>query len=545
MPDILLYLIKANVAIVLFYLGYRLLLRKLTFYHLNRFYLIFAVLFSACYPLVDLPKWLEGGNVVVSEVVYALPEWEVSPVEAISPWAYVLWIIGLVSVFFCLRFLVRLGSLWVIHKQSSPSQWRLFRYRQVFRPVNPFSFWRTIYLNVQQYEQLELEDIFQHEQVHVDELHTFDILLAELLSILCWFNPGVWLLRHAVRENLEFITDRQVLESGIDKKAYQYSLLRASTVQYNPALASNFNLKSIKRRIAMMNAGRSSRLQLGKYVLAVPAIALFVLVFTITNAKQDMVHVDMNYTKLTSGDTVYPSEPTLQEEALEETMNDDVITQVTISTHENIPLDTPANRRVSIRMVSQDSTEGNPLYILDGVEMHDQLLSKMDPDQIHSIHVLKGSSATSLYGDRGANGAVLISSKKNASHTSFSAPNLNDSLAEKVAMIRLAEPGNRNLSAPPRADTAQRVIRALKGRVVGIDANTPDLVVTGRVDTDVAADNVYNALILIDGEQVSSADFRSLSPDQIKTVTVLKGEAAFEKYGDKGKHGVIEIEVAH
>src|SRR5690606_26468156 len=105
---------------------------------------------------------------------------------------------------------------------------------------------------------------------------------AELCSVLCWFNPGMWLLRYAIRENLEFITDRNVLKSGVDKKAYQYSLVDVGrrTGSY-PAIANGFNFNNLKRRIMMMNKEKSSQLQLGRYLLVVPAVAVLALVFTI------------------------------------------------------------------------------------------------------------------------------------------------------------------------------------------------------------------------------------------------------------------------
>src|SRR5690606_10735359 len=103
--------------------------------------------------------------------------------------------------------------------------------------------------------------------------------------VLCWFNPGMWLLRNAIRENLEFATDRRVLGSGVAKQAYQYSLLGAGRqLEAYPAIAHGFNFKSLKIRILMMNKKRSSRLHLGKYLFAVPVIAVFALFFTMSRA---------------------------------------------------------------------------------------------------------------------------------------------------------------------------------------------------------------------------------------------------------------------
>src|SRR5690606_38810810 len=286
MPDSVLYLLKTNLAILLFYLGYRLLLRKLTFYTLNRIYLLFALLFSFTYPLVDLAGLFETPvQELAGEAVYFIPDWEQVPPEAFNGWPLLLGAVGIGAVWFAVKLIIRLASLQRLHGQSRAATWQWFRYRQVFAPIRPFSFWRNIYVNVHNHADGELTEIFKHEQVHVRELHTVDVLLAELCSVLCWFNPGMWLLRHAIRENLEFITDRSVLRSGVDKQTYQYSLLGAGRqLEAYPTIAQGFNFKNLKRRISMMNKQRSSRLQLGKYLFAVPLIAIFALFFTMSRA---------------------------------------------------------------------------------------------------------------------------------------------------------------------------------------------------------------------------------------------------------------------
>src|SRR5690606_15584802 len=194
-------------------------------------------------------------------------------------------LITLGALRFAARLVIRLLSLRRIHRQSHAATWHWFSYRRVFAPIRPFSFWRNIYVNVESHPDSELVEIFRHEQVHASELHTVDVLLAELCSVLCWFNPGMWLLRHAIRENLEFITDRSVLRSGVDKQAYQYSLLGAGRqLEAHPAIAQGFNFRNLKRRILMMNKERSSQLQLGRYLLAVPVIAVLALFFTMSRA---------------------------------------------------------------------------------------------------------------------------------------------------------------------------------------------------------------------------------------------------------------------
>lgn len=99
--------------------------------------------------------------------------------------------------------------------------------------------------------------ILRHEQVHADRCHSLDILAAELLLILCWFNPLAWLYRRLVGANLEYEVDDILLREGIDRKRYQYNLLRVMTAGGSPPLATSYNQSQLKTRILMMNRKES------------------------------------------------------------------------------------------------------------------------------------------------------------------------------------------------------------------------------------------------------------------------------------------------
>lgn len=534
MPEIFVYLIKANVALVLFYIGYRLLLRKLTFYNLNRYYLLFALLFSAIYPLVNLSGWVAEQQVAVADVVYVLPDWQGAPEAPNNAWRYVSVLMWGIAGIFGLRLFLRLASLRAIHRTSTPAQWRQFHYRQVLGQTAPFSFWRTIYLDVEQHGTRELEDIFHHEQVHVDQLHTVDILLAEVCTILCWFNPGAWLLRHAVRENLEFITDRRVLQDGVDRAAYQYSLLKAACGSSNSVLTANFNIRSLKRRIAMMNAGRSSRLHLGKYILMMPAIASCMLIFTITNARPDKGILNV----------------------VEQSVNDEYTTggnegEARVAMAE--PFRSLVQQRDSIKAYSLRSAFDG-LIIIDGKEASKAQLLKLSSEEIKGIEILKDHMATARYGDKGKHGVILLTTK--ASPTPPGSADASgkplifidgvaanegelakldnsqianvDVLKGSAATSRYGEKGNNGV-----------VLITTKSGKISYTADTI-VVVSGRALDD-SVDDASSPLIFIDGERATVAELRALSPDDIKDMYVLKGETATERYGEEGKNGVVEI----
>jgi len=417
MPELIIYLLKANLVIVLCYLGYYFFLRKLTFYNLNRFYLLIGLLVALVYPLINVADFFNRQPYLKPATAYAI-DWgtltnEVSP--KIGPWDILTAIIWIVAVLFALRFSMRLFALWNIHKQSKPSRYTFYQYRKVLLKIDPFSFWKTIYVNPSLHESRDLDDIFKHELTHTNELHTIDVLLVELISVCFWFNPVIWFTRMAIKENLEFITDRKVLESGVDRKSYQYSLVNLMTQQKQSPIANHFNIHALKKRISMMNRKQSSKLNIGKYIFIVPAVAILALTFTVTKAYEEKREIANNLTiekqpvavegtvkkftenkpnKLTYSKTaVRPKQDTTKGKSTAITFKKDTTAQKT-----------------GIR-IRDSKLQGKPLYVLDGKPINEIAMQHVNPNDIESISVLKDSSATAIYGPKAINGVVLIATK--------------------------------------------------------------------------------------------------------------------------------------
>ena len=99
-----------------------------------------------------------------------------------------------------------------------------------------------------------------------------------MLCIINWYNPFAWLLKRSIRQNLEFIADNKVIENGIDKKQYQYLLLKViGNRQFS--IATQFNFSSLKKRIVMMNKSKSAKRQLGRFLFLLPVLAIILLSF--------------------------------------------------------------------------------------------------------------------------------------------------------------------------------------------------------------------------------------------------------------------------
>jgi hypothetical protein len=135
----------------------------------------------------------------------------------------------------------------------------------------PCSFGNIIFIHPNEYDPETYQQILLHEKIHAGGRHTLDILLAELGIIFQWFNPFVWHFRREMETNLEFLTDRNVLRHpGVERMAYQLSLVRVATPGVSLDITSNYNQSLLKRRIVMMNTQDSSRRTAWKYFFLLP-----------------------------------------------------------------------------------------------------------------------------------------------------------------------------------------------------------------------------------------------------------------------------------
>ena len=149
---------------------------------------------------------------------------------------------------------------------------------QVDENIIPFSFGNSIFINQHLHTAEELQEIIRHEFVHVKQKHSVDIIWGEVLCLVNWYNPFAWLLKKSIRQNLEFIADNKVLENGIDKKQYQYLLLKViGNNQFS--IAPKFNFSSLKKRIAMMNKLKTAKLHLVRFLFILPLLAVILLSF--------------------------------------------------------------------------------------------------------------------------------------------------------------------------------------------------------------------------------------------------------------------------
>ena len=285
------YFLKVNVAFVLFYAFYRLLFYKDTFFKLRRASLLAFFGLALLYPLMNIQEWVKEQEPMTEVIqIYSamLPEMTVTPEVVVkTDWkgillsasSYMYW--GVMALLF-VRFFIQLSSILLLAYRSRRTVIHGVPVYRLDKPAGPFSFFKMIFIHPESHSEKEIDEILTHECTHVFQWHSVDVMICELITVICWVNPFAWLLKREVRHNLEYLADNTVIQSGYDCKSYQYHLLGlAHHYQAAATLYNSFNVLHLKNRISMMNKKRSHGIGRTKYLIFIPLAAFLMLLSNI------------------------------------------------------------------------------------------------------------------------------------------------------------------------------------------------------------------------------------------------------------------------
>jgi TonB family protein len=300
------FILESGVSLAMLSLIYVLFLRKETFFKINRWFLLGSVLFSVILPIIKL-RILNPQSVMLAEVT-------VTPyrnmIEAITIYSHdfsgsvenailsanLLIYIYLAGVtFFFGRFLFRIIQVLLIIRRNGVQSANGFKLVMLENETSPYSFLKYVFVSQSLAQNRGYDKMIEHEVEHVKQGHSLDVIILELLTVFQWFNPFMWMLNRAIRENHEFLADQAVLSKGVSKGEYK-SLLINQFVGGQLVIANNFNYSLIKIRIKMMSKIKSSKLAITKIVFGVLVAAALIVVFaceqkeSITVGKENNEH---------------------------------------------------------------------------------------------------------------------------------------------------------------------------------------------------------------------------------------------------------------
>lgn len=257
------FLIKSSVSMLVFLLFYKLVLEREKMHRINRFLLIFALVFSVVIPFVSFELISENPIVKQSIPSYILPEIYIGNQEAETTKLFtsetVFRIIyGLGFLVFLFRFVWNLTSILRRIHESETIKKDGFTLVLIQDEMLPHSFWNWVFVNRNEYENDQInEELFVHEKAHVTQKHSLDILFVEVLQMVFWFSPIIYLYKKAIKLNHEFLADQKVNETFRAVVHYQKLLLQKSVGNSLVPIASNLNYSITKKRFIMMTKSTS------------------------------------------------------------------------------------------------------------------------------------------------------------------------------------------------------------------------------------------------------------------------------------------------
>ncbi len=491
MEDFIVYLGKGAIVAGLFYIVYLGLFQSRKQFTFNRIYLPASLMLSFVIPLITITTvryvesvphyninssaFVANGTGIVDAGAFAL-EW----------YHYLLGLYVLGVVFFMLHFLF--GYFKALSIVRSGENHRVFNTTVCItkEDIHPFSFFNKIVISKNTLDHPDLEMIVNHENIHVEGKHTNDILLTEFMFIAQWFNPFAWLIKDAVKNNLEYITDNKVVQNH-NPKNYQMAMLTLADKQGVAPFLTALNGSQLKNRIIMMKKKTENKYALVKQLVVLPLLAILVMGLSNKEVKTEVV-------KSTHGFSIADS-----------TIND--VEVIAYGRKNSTTEDTVINIETGVRLLANPGNSNPPLYVVNGREVDD--IESILPEDIESISVLKGESGIELYGEKGKNGVILIALKD----------------ADWVETSKKEKPLDEDIVV-----TAIGIKKSTTGDTVTLSGNV-------RIHSNLGNSN--SPLFIVDGKLVD--DINGIDPSQIEKVSVLKGETATELYGEKGKNGVIKV----
>ena len=452
MSAVLLYSIKSAIVLTMLYLPYMLMLRRESFFRFNRMVLLSILLLSLVLPLCNVP-WMSLDHQPVVQAaqlqmlelgipVHVLPEVQVLAEGAASQGTSrfsvfflvsLIYIIGMVALLAArlwqvarLQFGMRKGVLWHSDEQGV----RIYCHSD---NVAPFSWMRNIVIGEKDYDEAGRE-IVLHEMGHIQGRHSWDVVLLTLVQMLQWWNPLCYVLGISLRDVHEYEADNFVLEQGVSAQGYQLLLIRKAVGSGGYPFANSFNHSLTKKRITMMKKIKSNPWMKSKALYVIPVAALALSAFA---TPKFVAPIEETVSKL-EGKGTENSANLQTSEGKRKVVELKNVSKVLVDGKEMTPqeaMEAVKGKEIQNSLITQpDGTEAlsiktrgtkDALIVLNGkileipkdaardINSEEQLtkLLNINAEDVESIAVLQKDEATKVWGDKGANGAIVINTK--------------------------------------------------------------------------------------------------------------------------------------
>ncbi|WP_111706677.1 M56 family metallopeptidase [Lutibacter citreus] len=494
------YIIQVLFFQTIFLAVYDLFLQKETFFNWNRFYLLMTPLISFIIPWVRLERI---SNDVVNQQLNRLPEVIINPESifvlsnsnvAHINYFQIVFFVG--AIIISIVFIKRLVKIFKLINSSKVVKKEKYNLVILKSKQSAFSFFNYIFINKELFDRNELV-IIEHELIHCKQRHTLDLLFFEILKIVMWFNPLVYIYQKRITVLHEFISDAEVVKNST-KETYFNKLLSETFNVENISFINQFYKHSlIKKRITMISKSKSQKVNQLKYLLLVP-ILLGMLMFSSFSKNNS----EIESFSISTNSLEFPEANNLKLDSIKD---------VSFATIDEVPIFEGCKG-------SQDELRK---CLQEGITKH--VASNFNSELGDNLGLNPGISRIFVLFKIDYEGNI-IDVKARAAHEK-----LVEEAIRVVKLIPKMKPGKH------------------KNKFVNVKYSLPiAFKVKGKKSekTLLDLDNMSTEdkpLFILDGKEITEEEQKNIKPDEIKRIDVLKGEAAIKKYGVKGENGVVEI----
>ncbi len=583
MGTFLVYILKSAACLAVFYLFYKLLMSRDTFHRFNRFALLGLLVLSSLLPLVEAsvnsPAAVQETMLTLEQLLLLAdiqPEGE--SMAAATPSATVLWLRAALLVyltgivFFIVRnlcSLARLGRLIRQGKREALDSYLPDRKEKNVRlvvhdhDIAPFSWMHWIVIARKDLEENGRE-ILIHELAHIRNRHSWDLLLADLCIFVQWFNPAAWLLKQELQNIHEYEADETVLREGVNARNYQMLLIKKAVGTRLYSMANSFNHSSLKKRITMMLKEKSNPWARAKYLYILPLAALAVTAFArpevsavadeisavkvIAPAVHDSIQPNVQPAVAAPSSALdqmpefpggmealntylrnnirYPQEAQkagIQGRVVIEFVisKDGSITDAEVVESVDPQLDAEGLRLIkNMPRWKPGMRKGQAIRVKQTLPIRFAFTKTSDkPENSNSIFLINGSYNSSL------KDVILLVNGQEVSPEIFRA--IDPQRIQSVTVLK----DQASLAKYTTDKSKTGIIQVkLKKEDQASDINIPTI----RFDSQTS-----KSLVIIDGKAADATAVQALSPSQIKSIKVLKGQQAVDLFGEAAKNGAI------
>ena len=505
------YILKSSICLVGFYLFYRLLLSRETFHRFNRIALLSILLLSCLLPLVEvtvekqtevhqtmmtLEQWL-----MLADMMNAESTAELQAEEVTVTWIQVALLVYLVGIlFFAFRngySLLKLGGLLRSGRKEQLEKYTGGKEKVILivhdRDIAPFSWMKYIVISQKDLDENGRE-ILIHELAHIQNRHSWDLLVADICIFFQWFNPASWLLKQELQNIHEYEADETVIEKGVDAKQYQLLLIKKAVGTRLYSMANSFNHSKLKKRITMMLKEKSNPWARLKYLYVLPLAAIAVTAFARPEISEKMEEI--------SAVKVNDLAEIVQEKVLQDT--------VKVSKDE---------KKDALVVTGVKSKEEEEIVIFEVVEQMPEYPGGMSALQKYLSEKIAGSPMKGKAGGRVMVGFTVAETGK-------------------IKDVRVLQSDEASLN-----QEAERIVSEMPDWIPGKQRGRP---VPVKYTVPIRFGNIRFAenkqpLIFADGKEISMDAMEKLDPSTIESFSVLKDSASIKVYGKRGANGVILV----